>query len=94
MAPSFGFWSKNEGQLLAKSCSDLTLETSGVGAVFDQIPTLDAKKFGWDPELWGGLSKAYATAVGNEAIKGKRVHVWRGRDARQHLGECREHRIG
>ncbi|MBL9013707.1 MAG: hypothetical protein JNL83_06005, partial [Myxococcales bacterium] len=74
-AQSFGFWSKEEGRTLAESISDLTLETSVVGGLMDGLPTLDDKKAGWDPEIWGALSQAYANAVVPELLKGKKVNV-------------------
>jgi hypothetical protein len=74
-ARNFGFWSKDEGRSLAEAISDLTLETSAIGGLMDGLPTLDAKKAGWDPEIWGALSNAYATAVVPELLKGKKVNV-------------------
>ncbi|MBA3461417.1 MAG: hypothetical protein H0T46_15750, partial [Deltaproteobacteria bacterium] len=74
-AKNFGFWSKEEGRSLAEAVSDLTLETSSVGGLMDGLPTLDAKKAGWDPEIWGALSQAYANAVVPELLKGKKVNV-------------------
>jgi len=74
-AKNFGFWSKEEGRALAESISDLTLETSVVGGLMDGLPTLDDKKAGWDPEIWGALSQAYANAVVPELLKGKKVNV-------------------
>jgi hypothetical protein len=74
-AQSFGFWSKPEGKVLAEKASDLTLETSAIGSLMDGLPTLNDKKGGWDPEIWGGLSHAYATAVIPEIVKGKKINV-------------------
>lgn len=74
-ARNFGFWSKDEGRTLAQEISDLTLETSAIGGLMDGLPTLDGKKAGWDPEIWGALSNAYATAVVPELLKGKKVNV-------------------
>ncbi|HUS29108.1 MAG TPA: DUF4157 domain-containing protein, partial [Kofleriaceae bacterium] len=75
-ATSFGFWSKDEGRSLAESMSgSLTLETSAIGGLMDGMPTLDGKKAGWDPEMWGALSNAYANAVVPEIVKGKKVKV-------------------
>jgi Domain of unknown function (DUF4157) len=74
-ARNFGFWSKDEGRTLAEAVSDLTLETSAIGGLMDGLPTLDAKKAGWDPEIWGALSNAYAAAVVPELLKGKKVNV-------------------
>lgn len=74
-ANNFGFWSKDEGRSLAEAISDLTLETSSVGTLMDGLPTLDGKSAGWDPEIWGALSNAYATAVVPEVIKGKKINV-------------------
>ena len=62
-ARSFGFWSGRPGRQLAESCCDLTLETSNVGAVFDDLVSINAFKLGWDPQLWGALSQGYASAV-------------------------------
>lgn len=73
---SFGFWSKPEGRELGESICDVTLETSGIGALFDALPTLNGNSGGWDPQLWGALSNAYAGAVASAvAADGKRVHV-------------------
>src|SRR6185503_6921945 len=66
---------KDEGRSLAEAISDLTLETSAVGGLMDGLPTLDGKQAGWDPEIWGALSNAYATAVVPELLKGKKVNV-------------------
>ncbi|HSR97661.1 MAG TPA: hypothetical protein VLM79_11455, partial [Kofleriaceae bacterium] len=74
-ARNFGFWSKDEGRSLAEAVSDLTLETSAIGGLMDGLPTLDGKTAGWDPEIWGALSNAYATAVVPELLKGKKVNV-------------------
>jgi hypothetical protein len=74
-ARHFGFWSKDEGRTLAEQISDLTLETSAIGSLMDGLPTLDAKGAGWDPEVWGALSNAYATAVVPEIVKGKKINV-------------------
>ncbi len=74
-AAHFGFWSKDEGRALAEQISDVTLETSAVGALMDGLPTLDGKKAGWDPEIWGALSHAYASAIIPEIVKGKKVNV-------------------
>ncbi|HYC64389.1 MAG TPA: hypothetical protein VEC14_06640, partial [Reyranellaceae bacterium] len=76
-ANKFGFWSKDEGRTLSESMNDLTLETSGVGSLMDGLPTLDGKKAGWDPEIWGALSKAYAEAMVPELVDnaGKKVNV-------------------
>lgn len=68
-AKKFGFWSKDEGRTLSESMNDLTLETSGVGSLLDGLPTLDGKKAGWDPEIWGALSKAYAEAMVPELVE-------------------------
>lgn len=73
---SFGFWSKPEGRELSESLCDVTLETSGIGAIFDALPTLNGNSAGWDPQLWGALSRSYAAAVANAvSAEGKRVHV-------------------
>jgi len=78
-AKTFGFWSKPEGRQLAEKAADLTLETSGIGGLFDGIPSLDAHANGWDPQLWGSLSNAYGEAVAEEMTKsGKAVHVFAG----------------
>jgi hypothetical protein len=74
-AKNFGFWSKDEGRALAEKVSDLTLETSAIGGMMDGLPTLDGKKAGWDPEVWGALSNAYATAIVPELLKGKHINV-------------------
>jgi hypothetical protein len=74
-ASNFGFWSKDEGRALAEAISDLTLETSAIGSLMDGLPTLDGKQAGWDPEVWGALSNAYATAVVPELLKGKKIKV-------------------
>ncbi len=81
-ARSFGFWSKPEGRELGESICDVTLETSGVGALFDGLPSLNANGAGWDPQIWGALSRGYAEAVaGAVSVGGKRVHVCVGAGA-------------
>jgi len=78
-AKTFGFWSKSEGRMLGEKMVDLTLETSGIGALFDGMPSLDAHANGWDPQLWGSLSKAFGESVAVEMTKkGKTVHVFAG----------------
>jgi len=78
-AKTFGFWSKPEGRALGEKMADLTLETSGIGALFDGMPSIDAHANGWDPQLWGSLSKAYGESVATEMTKkGKSVHVFVG----------------
>jgi hypothetical protein len=67
-ADSFGFYSKPEGREFAEKKSDLTLDTSGIGALFDGMPSLDAHANGWDVQLWGSLSRAYAQAVANQIV--------------------------
>lgn len=81
-AQSYGFWSKGEGKELSRQHTDLTLETSGIGALFDEMPSIDGHKNGWDAQLWGALSRAYAEAlVESFGKKGKQVHVFAGGDA-------------
>ncbi len=81
-AKSFGFWSKGEGRQLAEQISELTLETSGIGGVFDGIPTLNKSGMSWDPELWGGLSQAYGQAVAEQVVQGgKSINVCVGAGA-------------
>ena len=81
-ARSFGFWSKPEGRELGESICDVTLETSGVGALFDGLPSLNGNGAGWDPQIWGALSRGYAEAVaGAVSVGGKRVHVCVGAGA-------------
>ena len=65
-AKSFGFWSKPSGRKLAESCTDLTLESTRAGAIFDDFPSLEGGS--WDPELWGAMSKGYADAVAKEVL--------------------------
>lgn len=78
-AKTFGFWSKPEGRALAEKMCDLTLETSGIGAIFDGFPSLNAHQNGWDAQLWGSLSRAFGEAVAVEMTKkGKSVHVFAG----------------
>jgi len=75
-AKSFGFWSKSEGRAFAEEKCDLTLETSGLGALFDGMPSLNAHANGWDVQLWGSLSRAFGQAVAQEMRhKDKSVHV-------------------
>ncbi|MEI6063603.1 MAG: DUF4157 domain-containing protein [Pseudanabaena sp. ELA748] len=75
-AKSFGFWSKPEGKAFAEEKCDLTLETSGLGALFDGMPSLNAHANGWDVTLWGSLSRAFGQAVAQEMRhKDKSVHV-------------------
>jgi hypothetical protein len=74
-ARNFGFWSTKEGKTLAEQISDLTLETSAMGTLMDELPTLDANKMGWNPDIWGGLSKGYADAMLPELLRGKKVNI-------------------
>jgi len=79
-AQRFGLWSKPEGKELAKQNTDLTLETSGIGGLFDGMnQSLEAHANGWDPHLWGALSRAYAdAAVASFDKKDKQIHVFAG----------------
>ena len=76
-AKKFGFWSKDEGRSLSEAMNDLTLETSAIGSLMDGLPTLDGKKAGWDPEIWGALSKAYAETMVPHLVndESKKVNV-------------------
>jgi len=81
---TFGFWSSPEGRAMSEGMNELTLETSSIGGILDGLPTLDGKKMGWDPELWGALSKAYAEAMIPQLVKKgstKRVNVCIGAGA-------------
>jgi hypothetical protein len=90
-AQNFGFWSMEEGRALAESMpSDVSFETSAVGKLMDGLPTLDGAKGGWDPEIWGALSKAYAAAVVPEVLKGKKVKVSVGAGAGGNIWETVE----
>jgi hypothetical protein len=79
-AQRFGLWSKPEGKELAKQNTDLTLETSGIGGLFDDMnQSLEAHANGWDPHLWGALSRAYSEAVVASFVnKNKQIHVFAG----------------
>ncbi|MEA5420031.1 DUF4157 domain-containing protein [Spirulina sp. CCNP1310] len=78
-AKSFGFWSKPEGREFAEKMCDVTLETSGIGALFDGMPSIDAHDNGWDAQLWGSLSRAFGEVAAQEMkVKGKTVHVCAG----------------
>lgn len=83
-AASYGFWSGGDGRKVAEAACDLTLETSGIGGIFDGIPTLDADAHGWDPDLWGGLSAGYARAIVRSIVEDddKTIHVCLGSGAR------------
>ncbi len=85
-AASFGFWSGGAGRHMAETHMEMTLETSGLGALFDGIGSLTGRMnptrvdtpLGWDHELWGALSKAYAELVNRELLDdgGKQVGVF------------------
>jgi hypothetical protein len=77
-AKSFGFYSKPEGRDFAEKNTDLTLDTSGIGSLFDGMPSLNAHQNDWDVQLWGALSQAFGEAVALEMKKGKEVHVCTG----------------
>lgn len=78
-AKTFGFWSKPTGRQLAERMCDMTLETSGIGGLFDGMPSLDGSKLGWNPELWGALSRGYGKAVAAQfKQKDKKAHVCLG----------------
>lgn len=78
-AKSYGFWSKPEGREFAEKMTDLTLESSGIGALFDGMPSLNAHQNGWDVQLWGSLSQAFGQAVAKQmTVRGKEVHVCAG----------------
>jgi hypothetical protein len=78
-AKKFGFWSK-KGIVLAKKHADLTLETSGLGALFDGFPSIT--KTGardWDFRIWPALSRGYAECVAEELKKPeKTVEIFTG----------------
>lgn len=80
-ANTFGFWGKPEGKKLAEGAAEITLETSAIGGLFDQIPSIHSGG-SWDPELFSALSQSYATAV-SQAIQadGKRIYVCLGAGA-------------
>jgi len=78
-AKTYGFYSKPEGKEFAEKMTDLTLDTSGIGALFDGVPSLNAHANGWDVQLWGALSQAYGEAVGLQLKKqDKKAHVCAG----------------
>lgn len=79
-AQRFGLWSKPEGKELAKQNTDLTLETSGIGSLFDGMgQSIEAHANGWDAHLWGALSRAYSEAVvAAFDKKNKQIHVFAG----------------
>ncbi len=78
-AKTYGFYSKPEGKEFAEKMTDLTLDTSGIGALFDGVPSLNAHANGWDVQLWGALSQAYGEAVGHQLVaKDKKAHVCAG----------------
>lgn len=78
-ASSFGFWSHGSGRTLAEDVTDVTLETSSLGFLFDGISSLDG---GRDTHLWGALSQQYATMVGEQLGGDKEVHVCVGPNVR------------
>lgn len=77
-AKSFGFWSKPEGREFAEKMTDLTLETSGIGSLFDGMPSLNAHQNGWDVQLWGSLSQAFGQAVAKQMSRDITVNVCAG----------------
>jgi hypothetical protein len=78
-ARSFGFWSTWEGYKMAEARSDLTLETSGIAALFDGLDSLIGIKGVMDPVLFGALSRGYAEMVAKEmADKKKTIGVYAG----------------
>jgi hypothetical protein len=78
-AKSFGFYSKPEGREFAEKMTDLTLDTSGIGSLFDGMPSLNAHQNGWDVQLWGALSQAFGEAVALQmGTQDKKVHVCAG----------------
>ena len=77
-ANSFGFWSKPEGKKMAEESTELTLESSGIGALFDGLGSLIGKG-GFDTVLWTALSREYANMVAQQMAGGrKRVEVYAG----------------
>jgi hypothetical protein len=80
-ANSFGFWSAHPAKTLAEQTCDLTLETSGIGAVLDGLPNISHESNAWAP-LWGALSKAYGEAIGEQMLtRDVKVHVFKGKGA-------------
>jgi hypothetical protein len=68
-AKKFGFWSK-KGIVMAKKHADLTLETSGLGALFDGFPSITKTgENDWDFRIWPALSRGYAECVAEELKK-------------------------
>ena len=85
-ASSFGFWSSNEGKEMSEEKTELTLESSGIGALFDGFGSLIGKG-GFDNLLWGALSRGYAEMVAKEmANGGKRVEVYAGGQVKASVG--------
>jgi hypothetical protein len=85
-ASSFGFWSSNEGKEMSEEKTELTLESSGIGALFDGFGSLIGKG-GFDNLLWGALSRGYAEMVAKEmANGGKIVEVYAGGQVKASVG--------
>ena len=85
-ASSFGFWSSNEGKEMSEEKTELTLESSGIGALFDGFGSLIGKG-GFDNLLWGALSRGYAEMVAKEMENGgKRVEVYAGGQVKASVG--------
>ena len=79
-ARSWGFWSGNNAKNAAKEGCEMSLEGGFIGAAFDNINITG----GWDIQLWGALSKAYAQAA-VKRIQGREFHIYVG--AGQHHSE-------
>jgi len=72
-AQSVAFYSNGCGRKLAEQACDVTLETSIIGVLFD-----DLKMSGdYDMHLWGALSQAYANSI-LAHVGNKRIHTFCG----------------
>jgi hypothetical protein len=72
-AKTWAFWSTSCARAAGEANCEMSLETSAIGWVFDNMNLTGD----WDMQLWGALSKAYALAAVSK-IEGRSYHGFVG----------------
>jgi hypothetical protein len=72
-AKSWGFWSGEGAKDAAGANCESTLEGGYIGSIFDAINISG----GWDMQMWGALSRAFANAA-VEKVEGREFHIFVG----------------
>jgi hypothetical protein len=72
-AKTWAFWSTNCARAAGEANCEMSLETSAIGWVFDNMNLTGD----WDMQLWGALSKAYALAAVS-TVEGRSYHGFVG----------------